>query len=113
VNAPAPKETTLHKRLRQLGEYAKQLETDADSCLMDALTYTRAGAECLNDEAFAHGKGVRYAPDALKVAAHQRWANIYRRRAKLARRDEKRLAAVVAFQDEQERRAEGRRALVE
>jgi hypothetical protein len=105
VNAPAPKETLLHRRLRQLGEYAKRLETEADRKLSEAHgTYDRV----VRNDHIEMCAGYRPAPP-LKRAAAVCLAGIYRRRAKLARRDEKRFAAVVAYSDEQERRAEGRR----
>jgi hypothetical protein len=90
VNTPALKETPLHKRLRQLGEYAKRLETGADAKLMEAR---------VSHGEFRDGKIKTITPTLLKRAAAVCWAGIYRRRAKLARRDEKRLAKVAAVMD--------------
>jgi hypothetical protein len=81
-------ETQHERRLRLVGEMVKQLETKADGKLMDA----KASICSLK-------------PTPLKRAASQTWAHIYTRRAKNVRRDEKRLASVVAWETEMERRA--------
>jgi hypothetical protein len=96
VNAPAtPKPNPLHTRLAQIGEYAKALETKADRRLEGAREFLGI---------------VRIGSDArLEWAAYACWAHIYTRRAKVARRDEKRLGRVVAWADEQDRRASVRR----
>jgi galactokinase len=84
VNAPAsPKSNPLHTRLAQIGDMAKALETKADREL-----------------SYAHLARKHDVATREQVAA---------RRAKVARRDEKRLAKVVAWQDEQDCRAAVRR----
>jgi hypothetical protein len=92
----APKETPLHKRLARLGEYAKAMETRADNALWNArvaLYSVNLGGDVTVEQ-----------PTPLKRAASQAWGHIYARRAKIARRDEKRLARVVAWCDEREQR---------